>query len=96
MPSREYSTPHPTPEHWISNARLVHYQFLLRNPAHIKYHPASALSLATLPPNLDLDIKHDCSIMLSHVQNLRPDLTDIPRLDGEMIFFTERNSFRQG
>lgn len=29
----------------ISNAWLVHHQFLLLNPPHIQYHPASILNL---------------------------------------------------
>ena len=96
MLSRECSAPHPTPGHWISNVLLVHCQSLLWGPPYVKYHSAFAINLTTLLPHLDLDIKHDCSIMLSHNQNLRPDPTDIPWLDVGMIYSSDRTSFMQG
>lgn len=72
---------------------LVHYQSLLLNPPHIKHYTASALNWATLLLNLDLDIIHDCLTVLSQVLKLRPDLTSIPCLDAEMIYFKDGSSF---
>ena len=36
------------PDHWIAHAGFVHYQSLLLNPSHSKYHRASTLNLTTL------------------------------------------------
>lgn len=55
-----------------SNAGLTHCQTLLLNPPCISY---IACYLT--------DIHHDCSIILAQVQNIRPDLTDIPWPDVE-------------
>lgn len=60
------------PDHWLSDARLAHYQSLLLNPLHIQYSLSSALNPATLLPDLDATVKHECSIVLQHVQNLPP------------------------
>ena len=37
-----------SPDFWISSAHLVHYQPLFLNLPYIRYHPASALTSATL------------------------------------------------
>ena len=51
------------PDRWISNARPTHYQGLLLNPSRIIFLQPTALNLATLLPNPDLEAPiHDCSM----------------------------------
>lgn len=88
MPSREFSTPTPIPtEYWISNGCLVQYQNLLLNWLSIGYHPVSALNLTTLLQNPELDIMHDYSIVLNHIQSMSPDLIDITLPHAEVTYF---------
>jgi hypothetical protein len=62
----------------------------------MKYPPASSLNQSTLLLNLDLDVLNDCSVVLSHIQKLRPDLTNFLWLNMEMIYFSYGSSLMQG
>lgn len=83
------------PSQWLSNARLVHFQALLLNPLRIRYNPSPALKPAILLSDSSLDMQHDCSIVLGHVQIIMSDFTDIPWRDSELISFMYGNSFIQ-
>ena len=39
------------PDHWLSNARMTHYQSLLLDPERVRFGPAVALNSATLLPD---------------------------------------------
>ena len=61
---------------WLSNV-------LLNSPS-IRYYPLFALNPVTLQPDPSSDVQRDFSIVLEHIQNIMPDLTDIPWPDGNV------------
>lgn len=83
-----------TPDRWLSNARLTHYQSLLLNPARIFFRPPTALNPATLLPNPDLDAPlHDCADILAQAQGVRADLQDHPVSGADHTWYMDGSSF---
>ena len=70
-------------------------QALFLNPPRIRYDPSPALNPATLLVDPSSDGQHEYSLVQEHTQNIRLDLTDIPWLDVERIYFTDGSSFIQ-
>ena len=84
------------PDRWISNARLTHYQGLLLNPTKIIFQPPTALNLASLLPDPDLEAPlHDCADILAQVCGIRADLKDVSLPDAELTWYTDGSTFVQ-
>ncbi|KAL6084736.1 hypothetical protein STEG23_022243 [Scotinomys teguina] len=83
-----------SPNRWMSNAGVTHYQALLLNPARITFQVPTALNLATLLPDPDLKAPLlDCAEILAKVHCVQPDLRDVPLTDAEETWFTDGSSF---
>lgn len=55
-----------TPDRWLTNARMTHYQTLLLNSNRITFTPATGQNPATLLPDPDLKPPaHDCQQVLA-------------------------------
>jgi hypothetical protein len=67
---------HP-PGRWMINAQLTHYQELLLDAPCILFSKPVSLNLATLLPNLDLEVPlHDCQEIIAEITQVCPDLQD--------------------
>lgn len=65
----------------LSNTRLVHFHALLLNTTPIRYNSSSVLNSATLLPDPCSYTQHNHS---GHVQNILPDVTDVPWQDAQL------------
>ncbi|KAF6081654.1 hypothetical protein HJG60_008702 [Phyllostomus discolor] len=81
------------PDRWLSNARLTHYQAQLLNPPSVRFLKTTALNPATLLPEPDTAITHDCKQILDTVTGSRPDLRDQPFEKIDLTLFTDGSSF---
>lgn len=83
-------------DRWLSNARMTHYQTPLLNPARITSQVPTALNLATLLPDSDLEAPlHDCPRILAQVHCVCSNLRDTPLPDAEVTWYTNGSSFVQ-
>jgi hypothetical protein len=74
------------PDHWMTNARMTHYQSLLLTE-QVSFAPPTILNPATLLPEADKAPAHKCEEILAEDTGIRPDLTDQP-WPGAMTWFT--------
>lgn len=75
---------------------MSHYQTLLLNPARITSQVSTALNLATLLPDSDLEAPlHDCPRILAQVHCVRSNLRDTPLPDAEVTWYANGSSFVQ-
>ncbi|XP_045679078.1 LOW QUALITY PROTEIN: uncharacterized protein K02A2.6-like [Phyllostomus hastatus] len=81
------------PDRWLSNARLTHYQAQLLNPPSVQFLKTTALNPATLLPEPDSTITHNCKQVLDTVTGSRPDLKDQPYSKVDLTLFTDGSSF---
>ena len=82
------------PDRWLSNARLTQYQALLLDPPQIEFLKTTALNPATLLPDDDpSEPLHNCLEVLESLQNLQPDLTDIPWPNPDEVLYTDASSY---
>lgn len=72
------------PDHWLSNARLTHYQGQLLNPLRSIFMPPTALNPASLLPDLSAPL-HDCTEILAQMHGAREDLKDQPLQDADIV-----------
>ncbi|XP_047402925.1 uncharacterized protein LOC124980911 [Sciurus carolinensis] len=81
------------PDRWISNAWLTHYQSLLLDTDRIRFGPLVTLNPATLLPLPGGPVPHNCQQILAETQGTRPDLSDRPMTDAELVWFTDGSSY---
>ncbi|XP_077894559.1 protein NYNRIN-like isoform X1 [Ictidomys tridecemlineatus] len=81
------------PDRWMSNARLTHYQSLLLDTDRIQFGPLVTLNPATLLPLPEKADPHNCQQILAETQGTRPDLTDQPMKDAELVWYTDGSSY---
>lgn len=84
---------HQPPDHWLSNARLTHYQSLLLDTDRIQFGPVVTLNPATLLPTPGEAPLHDCHQILAETHGTRPDLTDQPMKDADLTRYTDGSSY---
>ncbi|KAL6064040.1 hypothetical protein STEG23_028560 [Scotinomys teguina] len=81
------------PDRWLSNARMTHYQSLLLDTDCVHFGPATSLNPATLLPEPDEAVLHNCYQILAETHGTQPDLTDQPQLGAELTWFTDGSSY---
>lgn len=80
-------------DHWLSNARMTHYQSLLLDADRVCFGPAVTLNPAMLLPIPEGPVPHDCQQTLAEMQGTRPDLTDQPLKGADLTWYTDRSSY---
>ncbi|XP_032094995.1 LOW QUALITY PROTEIN: uncharacterized protein LOC116524007 [Thamnophis elegans] len=78
---------------WLTNPRMLKYQGLITHNPLIKLVQSYALNPATLLPEPDSEISHDCLQTIEETYASRPDLKDEPFSDPDATFFTDGTSF---
>lgn len=81
------------PDHWLSNARLTHYQSLLLDADRIQFGPMVTLNPATLLPLPKGPASHDCQQTLEEMHGTRHDLSDQPLPDADYTWYTDGSSY---
>ncbi|XP_028313762.1 uncharacterized protein LOC114469991 [Gouania willdenowi] len=71
---------------FLSPARFLHLTNTLLTPANLILKRCAAFNPATLIPTADDGTPHDCGQLVSVTCKPRPDLTDIPLKDGDVVF----------
>jgi hypothetical protein len=65
-----------SPDQWMTNAQMTHYQSLLLND-RVTFSPPAILNPATLLPEMDdSTLIHQCANILAEEIGTRKDLTD--------------------
>ncbi|XP_032068988.1 uncharacterized protein LOC116505727 [Thamnophis elegans] len=78
---------------WLTNPRMLKYQGLITHNPLIKLVQSYALNPATLLPEPDSEISHDCLQTIEETYASRPDLKDEPFSDPDATLFTDGTSF---
>ncbi|XP_032092308.1 uncharacterized protein LOC116521757 [Thamnophis elegans] len=78
---------------WLTNPRMLKYQGLITHNPLIKLVQSYALNPATLLPEPDSEITHDCLQTIEETYASRPDLKDEPFSDPDATLFTDGTSF---
>ncbi|KAL6084130.1 hypothetical protein STEG23_032496 [Scotinomys teguina] len=81
------------PDRWLSNARMTHYQALLLDSDRVTFGAPVSLNPATLLPLPDFSQEHDCLQILAEAHGTRPDLTDQPLNNPDLVWYTDGSSF---
>lgn len=81
------------PDHWLSNARMTHYQAMLLDKDRIHFSPVRELNPATLLPLPEGPERHDCLQVLAETHGSRPDLTDQPLPDADYTWYTDGSNY---
>ncbi|KAL6038581.1 hypothetical protein STEG23_023240, partial [Scotinomys teguina] len=77
------------PDRWLSNARMTHYQALLLDSDRVTFGAPVSLNPATLLPLPDFSQEHDCLQILAEAHGTRPDLTDQPLNNPDLVWYTD-------
>ncbi|CAM4434662.1 unnamed protein product [Lepidochelys kempii] len=78
----------------LSSARLTRYELLLLSASHITIKCCSWLNPATLLPLPSDGEPHDCLATVSAITVPRPDLSDVPLPNSDLVLFTDGSCYR--
>ncbi|CAM4585544.1 unnamed protein product [Caretta caretta] len=78
----------------LSSARLTRYELLLLSASHITIKRCSRLNPATLLPLPSDGEPHDCLATVSAITVPRPDLSDVPLPNSDLVLFTDGSCYR--
>ena len=84
------------PDRWLTNARITHYQSLLLDKDRIAFGTPVTLNPATLLPEEEGTVLHQCQDILAKEIGAQRDLKDTPLLPPDLVWYTDRSSFLQG
>ncbi|KAK1346507.1 hypothetical protein QTO34_000363 [Cnephaeus nilssonii] len=80
-------------QHWLTHARMNQYQSLLSENPQVRLEAVRTLNPATFLPIAEGVPEHDCLEVLEEVYSSRPDLTDRPLPNPDLVLFTDGSSF---
>ncbi|KAK1346411.1 LOW QUALITY PROTEIN: hypothetical protein QTO34_000267 [Cnephaeus nilssonii] len=80
-------------QHWLTHAGITQYQGLLSENLQVRLEAVRTLNPATFLPDAEGAPEHDCLEVLQEVYSRRPDLTDRPLPNPELVLFTDSSSF---
>ncbi|XP_041835321.1 uncharacterized protein LOC121636042 [Melanotaenia boesemani] len=78
----------------LSAARWLRYTTVLLDMPNITMKRCTSLNPATLLPTAEDGVHHCCETVLSEICTPRPDLSDEPLLNSDLILFCDGSSFR--
>ncbi|XP_041841967.1 uncharacterized protein LOC121640322 [Melanotaenia boesemani] len=78
----------------LSAARWLRYTTVLLDMPNITMKRCTSLNPATLLPTAEDGVHHCCETVLSEICTPRPDLSDEPLLNSDLILFCDDSSFR--
>lgn len=84
----------------VSAARFSRWEIALLTPTNITIHRCQTLNPATLlpvesPREIGIDTGHDCQKYMSQNFSVRPDISEIPLENPDLILFTDGSCHRQ-
>ena len=79
--------------HWLTHARMTQYQGLLCENPRVKLEVARTLNPATFLTDEVGPPDHNCLEVLDEVFSSRPDLTDKPLQNPDLVLYTDGSSF---
>ncbi|KAK1331684.1 hypothetical protein QTO34_009657 [Cnephaeus nilssonii] len=80
-------------QHWLTRDRMTQYQGLLSKNPRVRLEAERTLNSATFLPIAEGAPEHDCLEVLEEVYSSRPDLTDRPLPNPDLVLFTHGSSF---
>ncbi|KAK1338669.1 LOW QUALITY PROTEIN: hypothetical protein QTO34_019324 [Cnephaeus nilssonii] len=80
-------------QHWLTHAWMTQYQGLLCENPQIRLEAVRTLNPATFLPIAEGTPEHDCLEDLKEVYSSRPDLTERPLQNPDLILFMDSSSF---
>ncbi|XP_026548054.1 uncharacterized protein LOC113429758, partial [Notechis scutatus] len=80
---------------WLTNPRMLKYQGLLTHNPMITLTQSTTLNPATLLPEPNTELIHDCIHTIEETYASRPDMKDVPLLAPDYTLFTDGTSYLQ-
>ncbi|KAK1346461.1 hypothetical protein QTO34_000317 [Cnephaeus nilssonii] len=80
-------------QHWLTHARMTQYQGLLSENPRVRLEAVRTLNPATFLPVAEGAPENDCLEVLQEVYSSRPDLTDRPLPNPDLVLLTDGSSF---
>ena len=77
------------------HAQMTQYQGLLRENSQVKLEVVWTLNTATFLPDEKGPLDHDCLEILDEAFFTRPDLTDKPLNNTDLVLYTDGSSFME-
>ena len=77
------------------HAQMTQYQGLLRENSRVKLEVVWTLNTATFLPDETGPLDHDCLEILDEAFFTRPDLTDKPLNNTDLVLYTDGSSFME-
>lgn len=81
--------------YWFTSSQMLKYQGLLTQNAQVEVKQSTNLNPATLIPETEEFVAHDCIRTLDTVYTSRPDLKDQPLPHAQYNLFTDGSSFME-
>lgn len=78
--------------HWLTHAQITQYQGLLCKSSPVKLEVVQTLNPATFLPDKAGSSDHSCLEILDEVFPSRPDLTDKPLQNPDVLLYTDGSS----
>ena len=79
-------------QHWLTHAWMTQYQGLLYEHPRVKLEVVQTLKPAIFLPKEAGPLEHDCLELLDEVFSNRPDLTDNPLHNPDLVLYTDGSS----
>uniref|UniRef100_A0A8C5SA61 Reverse transcriptase RNase H-like domain-containing protein n=1 Tax=Laticauda laticaudata TaxID=8630 RepID=A0A8C5SA61_LATLA len=77
---------------WLTNPHMLKYQGLITHNPMINIIQSTTLNPATLLPEPNTDLNHDCIQTIEETYASHPDMTDIPLSNPNYTLFTDGTS----
>ncbi|XP_026548753.1 uncharacterized protein LOC113430529 [Notechis scutatus] len=78
---------------WLTNPRMLKYQAILTHNPMITITQSTSLNPATLLPEPDTELVHDCIHTIEETYASRPDMKDVPLPAPDYTLFTDGTSY---